>query len=298
MNKLLILDKNVFQGTVRSELIRFVKCHNVIFPFALCVECVISQKGNPPNLFKDPMQLTQKLLDVVNNGAYAGKSPGTIVEEEKSRNTAIESLVDMEETQAMRKGILDEEANFEKAREEYEKVFKPIIDFVEEWADGYYENMVKKGLEEGFRGEVDKGDLVGRLGKWIQTIDVMKDDVLDHFYGKRGNAMSADRWEWQILRLSLVWGIELACKRNKSGPNFKNYDISNDIFDIFYVSHLSQAGGLITGDKRLVLPLAMAAFPDKDVFGSIDDVPYRYCTRKWKQLMLWALSKIEYIVRG
>ena len=80
-----------------------------------------------------------------------------------------------------------------------------------------------------------------------------------------------------MLRLSLAWGTELASKRNKSGPSFENYDISNDIFDIHYVSHLSQADGLVAGDKDLVLPLALAAFPDKDVFGSIDDVPDWYC---------------------
>jgi len=72
MNKLLILDKSVFHGTARSELARFVKCHCVILPHALCVECAISQKGDPPKNLKDPMLLTQKILDVVKNGAHAG----------------------------------------------------------------------------------------------------------------------------------------------------------------------------------------------------------------------------------
>jgi len=280
MNKLLILDKSVFHGTERSELIRFVKCHCVILPHTLCVECVISQKGNPPKGFKDPKQLTQKLLDVVKNGAYAGKSPGNIVEEERSRNSVIESLIDMKETQMMREGILDEEADYEKAREECEKAFKPIIDRVERWADQYYKNIVKKDLEKDFREEVDESNLVGRLGKWLQSIDGMKDDILERFIGNGSNIMSTNGWEWQILRLSLAWGIELASMRNKSGPSFKNYEISNDIFDILYISHLSQADGLITCEKKLVRQLAMAAFPSKDVFGSIYDVPYRYCTRK------------------
>jgi len=278
MNKLLILDKSVFQGTARSELVRFVKCHRVILPHALCVECAISQKGNSSKDSKDAMRLTQKLLDVIKSGAYAGKSPGKIVEEERSRNAAIESLVDMEETQTMREGILDKEPDLEKVREECNKSFKPITDSVKQWADQYYKNIVKKELEKSFREEVDEGDLVGRLAKWLQSIDGMKDDLLDRFLGNRRNAMSADRWEWQLLRLSLAWGIELASKRNKSGPSFENYDeISNDIFDIYYVSHLSQADGLVAGDKRLVRPLAMAAFPSKDVFGSINDVPCRYC---------------------
>ena len=276
MNKLLILDKSVFHGTACSELVRFVKRHHVVLPHALCVECAISQKGNPPKDSKDPKRLVQKLLDVVKNGAYAGKSPGKIVEEERSRNAVIESLVDMEETQTMREGILDEEPDLEKVREECDKAFKPTTDSVQRWADQYYKNICKRKLEKAFREEVDEDDLVGRLGKWLQSIDGAKDDLSDQLLGNGGDAMSADRWEWQMLRLRCTWGIELASKRNKSGPSFENYDISNDIFDIFYVSHLAQADGLVAGDKRLVQPLAIAAFPSKDVFGSIDDVPYRY----------------------
>jgi len=278
MNKLLILDKSVFHGTACSELVRFVKRHHVVLPYALCVECVISQKGNPPNDLKDPKRLVQKLLDVVKNGAYAGKSPGKIVEEERAKNAAIESLIDMGETQLMREGTLDENADLKKVREECEKAFKPIIDFVKEWASKYHKNIRKKKLEKDFRGEVDEGDLVGRLRRWLQFIDIAKDDILDHLLGSGNNAISADRWEWQLLRLSLAWAIELASKRNKSGPSFENYaEISNDIFDIYYVSHLSQADGLVAGDKRLVRPLAMAAFPTKDVFGSINKVHASYC---------------------
>ncbi|MGB2807011.1 MAG: hypothetical protein WBC22_04695 [Sedimentisphaerales bacterium] len=277
MNKLLILDKSVFQGVACSELVRFVKCHHIILPHALCVECAISHKGNPSKDSKDPMRLVQKLLDVVKNGAYVGKAPGKIVEEERSINAAIETLVDMEESQTMGEGILDEESDLEKVREECYKAFKPITDSVERWADQYHKNIRKRKLEKAFREEVDEDDLVGRLGKWLQSIDGAKDDLSNQLLGNGSNSMSADRWEWQMLRLSRAWGIELASKRNKSGPSFENYDISNDIFDIFYVSHLAQADGLVAGDKRLVLPLAMAAFPSKDVFGSINDVPYRYC---------------------
>jgi len=277
MNKLLILDKSAFQGTALSKLVRFVKCHGVILPHALCVECAVSQKGNPPKDSKDPKMLVQKLLDVVKNGGYAGKSPGKIVKEERLRKAAIESLVDIEETQIMREGILDEEIDLEKIREDCDNAFKPITDFVESWADGYYKSIGKKQLEKDFREEVDESDLVGRLRKWLQYIDRAKDDLLNKLLGNGSDAMSADRWEWQLLRLNLAWGTELASKRNKSGPSFENYDeISNDVFDIHYVSHLSQVDGMVAGDKRLVQPLTIAAFPEKDVFDSIDDVPERY----------------------
>lgn len=268
----------MFHGTAREKLVGFVKCHRVILPHALCVGCAISQKGDPPEDSKDAMRLTQELLDVVKSGAYAGKSPGRVVEEEESTNATMESLVDMEETQVMRDGILDEKPDLEKVREECEKAFKPIADSVKRWADKYHENIRKKNMERDFRKEVDEGNLVGRLGTWLGTVDRMKDDLLAQLLGNWAKDMSADRWQWELLRLSLAWGIELASKQNKSGPSFKNYDISNDIYDIYYVSHLSQVGGLVTSDRNLVRPLATAAFPDKDVFDSIDDVSDRYRT--------------------
>ncbi len=69
MNKMLVFDKSVFQGTALSDLVRFVKCHRVILPHVLCVECAISRKGNPTSYSKYPLQLTQKLLALpVNDG--------------------------------------------------------------------------------------------------------------------------------------------------------------------------------------------------------------------------------------
>ena len=280
--KWLILDKSVFQGTPYGELARFVKCHRVILPYALYVECAISQKGDPPKDSKDAMRLMQKLLEVVNNGAHAGKSPARIVEEEEATNAAIESLVDMEETQIMREGEFDEKTDFERIREKCDAAFKSPTDFVKQWTNQYFKNIGKKKLEKDFREEVDESDLVGRLERWVRAVDDKKNDILSLYCRNGSRVVPADGWEWQMVRLSLAWGTELASKRNKSGSSFENYDISNDIFDIHYVSHLSQADGLVAGDKNLVQPLAMAAFPEKDVFNSIYDVPYRYCTHKCK----------------
>ena len=281
MSKVLILDKSVFQGTGCSELLKFVRCHFVVLPYTLCVECAISDKGDPPKDSKDPARLTQKLLDVVRAGAYPGKSPARIVQEENARNAPIESLVDTEETETMRTSTLVENPDLEKVREECDKAFKPITDFVKRWADQYCKNIVKKKLEKAFREEVDERELPGRLGKWLQAVDAMKDDICAKFFGESASVISADMWQWQMLRLTLAWGTELASKRNKSGPSFENYDeISNDVFDIYYVSHLSRVDGLITGEKKLVRALAIAAFPRKHVFESIYDVPYEYCTPK------------------
>lgn len=61
MNNLIILDKNVFQGT--AQLLKFVECHNVILPYSLFVECIISRKGEPPRESKDPKRLLNKYIE-------------------------------------------------------------------------------------------------------------------------------------------------------------------------------------------------------------------------------------------
>jgi hypothetical protein len=272
MNKLFILDKNVFQGTACSKLTNFIKCHKVILPFTLYVECAISQKDKLYKDFKNPERLMQKFLEVIKNGAYAGKSPANIIEEERLRNATIESLIDMEETHLMRESELVDDIDFEEVREKCVKIFGSITDFVKRWADQFYKTIGKKEKEKDFRDEVDEVNLVVRLAKWLRAIEEKKDEILDMYSSNGRRIVPSDGWEWQMVRLSFAWGTELACKRNKSGPSFENYDLSNDIFDIYYVSHLSQADGLISVDINLVQPLAKAAFPDKDIFSSIDEV--------------------------
>ncbi|MEA3226472.1 MAG: hypothetical protein U9Q07_11025, partial [Planctomycetota bacterium] len=176
-------DKNVFHGTAKDKLVAFVKCHRVILPHVLCVECAVSEKGDPPDVFKDPKQLTSTLLELVKNGAYMGKSPARIVEEERSTNTTIESLIDVEQTEIMREAILNESPDIEKARRMCDEVFKPITDIVQGWASQFYQTIRKKKKEKDFREEVDEGNLVGRLKKHLQAADEKKSDILDKYYG-------------------------------------------------------------------------------------------------------------------
>lgn len=264
IDKLLILDKSAFHGTSINKLKVFVKHHCVILPYTLVVECGISQKVNSSKNSKDPMRLIQRLSDVVKNGAFLGKSPAKIVSEEKSRNGAIESLIDMEQTQIARNGELNDKLDLNELREKCDRDLQLKIDFVKRWAKEFYKTILEKNLEKDFRRKANELNLQKRLREWLLFVDSERDK------------MSANKWEWQMTRLYLAWGSELASRRNNSGPSYKldDIDISNDIYDIYYVSHLLQADGLITHERKkgLVPSLAMAAFPDKNVFCSIDDV--------------------------
>lgn len=50
----------------------------------------------------------------------------------------------------------------------------------------------------------------------------------------------------------------------------------HDYQDMEYVILLSRADCILTRDEKLVKPLAKAAFPDKDVFSSLDEVSEDY----------------------
>ncbi len=97
--------------------------------------------------------------------------------------------------------------------------------------------------------------------KWISSL---ASDVTEKWY------------TWQVIRLGYGWAIEWAGRRADTDDDALQSDISNDFHDMEYVASLSRADGLLTGDKSLVDPLARAAFPAKDVFSSLEDVPESY----------------------
>jgi hypothetical protein len=70
---------------------------------------------------------------------------------------------------------------------------------------------------------------------------------------------------WQMTRLWFAFCIEWTFKKNQTGSSEKR-DISNDLYDLEYVTYLSRVDGLLTNDKKLQVPLAKAAFPKKEVF--------------------------------
>ena len=64
--------------------------------------------------------------------------------------------------------------------------------------------------------------------------------------------------------------------RTIGGENPKLLQAEHDCQDIEYVTYLARADGLLTRDKRLAIPIANIAFPDKDVFSSLDEVSEEY----------------------
>jgi hypothetical protein len=278
MPKLLVIDKNRFQGIPPVLLLEFVKNYRVVLPYSLCVECLMSDDDKGMRPTKDPVVLLKKLDNVVKAGAYVGYSSAKLFQKERETLRAVDSVVDKEGTQNFWEGTINVERNFvQEEAKRCQASFEPIIGLSRQFAMTYFGNVQKKDLCSEFRGDRETCD-IERFKKWLEVADKMKDALLVHSFPDVASTIETDWYTWQFVRIWWAWIIDWACRRNYSGPLIENQDISNDIYDMEYVAYLSRADGILTRDKSLVVPLAKAAFPDRDVFSCIEDVPKSYRT--------------------
>jgi hypothetical protein len=162
--------------------------------------------------------------------------------------------------------------------EKVRKEFQPMLNFCKTIAITCYGNLEKKNLQEPFRQEFKQSNLETRLKNWIQAAGELRERIL---YNRLPSLSSYttdknDKWlNWQLLRLYFAWALEWASKRNQSEPSFQG-NIENDFYDMEYISYLNNVDGILTKDDKLVLPLAKAAFPEKDVFVTLDEVSDEY----------------------
>ena len=85
----------------------------------------------------------------------------------------------------------------------------------------------------------------------------------------------SDEWvSWQVTRVFLVWWLE-SNFQHQAGKEEKELKIEHDWQDLTYVALMGGVDALVTRDKFL-RDLAQAAFPDKDVFSGLDEVPEEY----------------------
>jgi hypothetical protein len=273
------MDKNIFQGISTERLIKFVKNYKVILPNTLGVECVISDDEGGKKPSKNPSKLLEKLCILIKNGAYSGRSIGSMINQERDTQKPNDCIIDYPNTKLARRANVNFDTLLIKNEaEKAKKAFQPMIDFCKTIAIAHYENLVKKNLQKSFIEECDQSNLEKRLKKWIQATDKLREQILKgqlaslSFYITEKN----DKWlNWQLLRIYLAWAIEWASTRNQSGPSFRG-NIENDFYDMEYVVYLNNADGILTNDKHLVIPLAKVAFPEKDVFTSIEEVTEDY----------------------
>ena len=280
MLKLLVIDKCVFQQVQESLLIEFVKHHNVVLPHVLLVECLMSDDLNGSKPAKDRMVLLSRIEKVVKSGAQVGYSSSRLFQEERRTLSQVHSVIDLEGTRQVRDSILSVDGEYAQSEAAVcRDTFEPLVRFLFDIGTTYYRNVEKNNQAGNFRREFQANTLIERLSKWLRVVEQMKDAILENSFGDISCHITESWFAWHMVELYWVWGIEWACKRAQSGIMIEDRDISNDLFDIEYVAYLSRADGILTQDKKLVIPLAQAAFPDKDVFFDLDEVPDEYACR-------------------
>jgi hypothetical protein len=279
MSKSLIIDKSLFQGTSPEKLTCFVKKYFTILPDVLYFECATALENKE--------HLLELFRNMILNGAHICKSWWSIIKSEAQTLLPYGSLVDLSMINVVRETFRDnprpynpEDAN--KLLGNHLGVANGLICST----DHFDKKMISEApevIKEIRKMDGSKKSMPERLSYWAYLVD--SEDIhklavawlSELTNNPEQYCLSKDWFTWQYLRLFMIKKFEMNFLWHKGG-RFGPNNIEHDLQDIQYVSFLSRADGLLTRDKKLVDPLAKAAFPEKDVFSSIDEVTedYRY----------------------
>ncbi len=263
--KLLVVDKSVFHtfydcGEKFSEL---VKIYNIVLPYSLAIECVISK--NESN--KQPDKLCIILDKAIKDGANLGIQSAELLDIEKRNLYPINTIINEEYTQQLRLSTLDNSmALINQLATSYINLTKKKTDELLQRADGLFKTISKNNeLIETFNKPKNKEE---RFNNWIYIIDkdrFMYNAVKAWFGEQISSHTNANWYTWQYTRLWYAYLLDWCHKKSLKDSSEKK-DISNDFYDMEPVLYLLFADGLLTNDQELQIPLAKAAFLQKDVF--------------------------------
>lgn len=264
--KLLVVSKTIFHAlnNCDKKLCSFVKNYNVVLPYTLAIECVISEPGKEPD--KDPEKLISGLYMAIKAGAKMGYQSPELLKIETDTKRPIESVVNETTTQQYKNSTPEIYKNMiMQAANSYKGVTQRKIDELLGRASRLYKDLSEK---KEFMKDFCKLKKEERFKKWMQCIDKNKfmNNAVIAWFGKQISDHADNNWYiWQYTRLWCAYCLDRCFKEILYGTCVKK-DISNDFYDIEPVLYLLRADGLLTNDQELEIPLANAAFPKKDVF--------------------------------
>lgn len=277
MGKYLILDKSVFEATSTSKLGKFAQNHFLIIPDVLYYECATTDTNKE--------RLLDRFRSVILSGAYICPSCIDIIKNEAKNLSPYGFVVDLGEVQAVRKIFQLNSRPYsphhaqEKLEEELDMARQVI-----NTAEGFNEKLILEDpelLSEVRRWDNRKNARPERFLKWAEFVDTQNMHesakiMLNSITVRPEKFCLSKEWiSWHFLRLMHILIQERIFQRHTGGKSSESI-IEHDLNDIEYVVLLSRADGLLTRDEKLVKPLAKAAFPEKDVFSNLDEVPEEY----------------------
>jgi len=278
-SKQIVIDKDAFIGIDISTLCKFAKRHFLILPEVLIYECMTSDNMKE-------RKLIQRCKTLIVSGAYYCPRSVTYLKwEAKNASPYPWFLADLEKTNLIRReNSIRQEHTFD-------------IKELQEVYNLHYEvaNGILSGTSSNLKSKMnlERPDIIQRIKKmsqntmcrfteWFENIDRFNmhntavTKLPEKFIKDKVNFCLSVEWiTWQYFRIITVL-VDDYYYRSETGGSPKNEKIEHDFQDMEYVLLLCRADGLLTRDEKMVKPLAKAAFPDKDVFSSLDEVPEDY----------------------
>lgn len=276
MPKKLIIDKDTFVGINLDELCNFARNHFLILPLVLHDECATNVEKRE--------ELFEKFRTLILSGSHMCMAGRHIVQKEGQTLQPHSSLADTDETNRMRrkfkKGyVLSKPDSVDDIHEGHVDAAYLALEKNEEVANAIALKKLKEAKEK--RGFLEANKLE-RFKFWVgavELVDIHRIAISTFSYltdSPEKFCLSRSWVTWHFVRLASVLALDYAFLRKGKGGTKELTKAEHDLHDIEYVYLMSRADGLLTRDKKLVKPLAQAAFPEKDVFSGLDEVPDEY----------------------
>lgn len=272
--KQLVIDKDVFQGESQMALSKFVQNHFIILPEGLLYECLTSPDK------KDI--LSHRFEQVILAGAYICPPVKTILFKEARKLSPYRFLPDLKMTTDIRKTIKKHSRFYDTQhiQEIYKKhceSAKTLLNAALKKAEGIT-SQEPEALEKAKKYQGNRSE---RIRLWVETVasyDIHKlvIEKLGHLTDSPEKFCLSEEWiTWNYFCFICVVYLEYTFLRTVQGETPSLTQAEHDCQDIEYVTYLSRVDGLLTKDNGCLF-LAKAAFPDKDVFSSLEEVPDSY----------------------
>jgi hypothetical protein len=276
----ILIDKCAFQGIAGGLLCSFVQDHFLVLPHLLYGEIATDSDDDRR---KDILGRFEKVLL---SGAYWAPSARFMIEREARSLQPYGFLADLTETSSARGRFCrgrtlssdlagDAVASYlDSARvvlEDSQMICRTVVPRILAQADTRRAELerCREHRHQFWIGEIDGTDAlnvheiaVSAFQRWTR--------VPDKF------CLSKEWVSWQYIRLATVLNLEYAFLKKGRGGTKEHRAAEHDLHDLEYVVLLSRADAIITRDNRFVEPLARAAFPEKDVFSSLEEVSGSY----------------------
>jgi len=273
--KQLLIDKSLFDATPTRKIKEFVRNYFLILPNGLLYECLTTERA------KD--KLLHRFREGVLAGGYVCSSIYDTVRYEGEDLAPYGNLVDAEYCDAFRQALAENPNPYDyrwitnrsrlnqKFIEHFQINIKKFATLESEKLD------VMKALRHEDHSNEGRPN---RLKYWAEFVDSkdLKDAgnrLLRGITTCPGRYCLSKEWiSWQFVRVFMIWLMECSFL-SQTGGGKGSAKLEHDLQDMGCVALLSRVDGLLMRDK-LAQDLARVAFPDKDIFSSLHEVPEDY----------------------